>query len=84
MQKAFTQQIKSFGIEIKRQREIKGLTQQDLADRCDIDVRTIQRIERGEHGVGLQILFAMALALETTPTEMLSKIKMPAAGKPRL
>lgn len=84
MQKAFTQQIKSFGIEIKCQRESMALTQQDLADKCDIDVRTIQRIERGEHGVGLQILFALAVALETTPTEILSKIKMPAAGKPRL
>lgn len=84
MQKAFTQQIKNFGAEIKRLREALSLTQQDLADKCDVDIRTIQRVERGEHGVGLQILFALALSLETTPSDLLSKIKMPAAGKPRL
>ena len=83
MQKAYTNQIKQFGSEIKRLRESLSLTQQELSDRCDIDIRTIQRIERGEHGVGLQILIALAVSLETTPSDLLSKLKIPAAGKPR-
>lgn len=81
MQKAFTQQIKLFGVEIKRQREALQLTQENLADKCDIDVRTIQRIERGEHGVGLQILFALAIALQTTPMDILSKVKLSSSSK---
>jgi transcriptional regulator with XRE-family HTH domain len=41
-----------------------------------IVIGTIQRIERGEHGVGLQILFALAVSLEIAPWELLAKIKM--------
>ena len=76
MQKAYVQQIKQFGIEIKRLRELQGTTQQELADRCEVDIRTIQRVERGEHGVGLQILFALAASLEIAPWELLAKIKI--------
>lgn len=83
MQKAYIAQIKQFGAEVKRLREGLALTQQELSARCDIDIRTIQRIERGEHGLGLQVLIAVAIALEVTPSELLSKIKMPAANRSR-
>ncbi len=43
-------------------REERSFTQQDLADMCDVDTRTIQRIERGDSGIGLHILFALATA----------------------
>lgn len=38
---------KSIAEQIKSQRKEQGLTQSDLADRCKIDIRTIQRIESG-------------------------------------
>lgn len=40
------------------------MTQQALADLCDIDIRTIQRIEKGEFGVGLHIMYALAEAFD--------------------
>ena len=83
MYQCFNKRARSKGSEIKRLRESLSFTQQELSDRCDIDIRTIQRIEKGEHGVGLQILIALAVSLETTPSELLSKLKIPAAGKPR-
>lgn len=51
-------------------REDRGLTQQDLADKCDVDTRTIQRIERGDSGIGLHILFALSKALEVQTFEL--------------
>lgn len=36
------------GKKISELRKQKGLTQEDLVERCNINVRTIQRIEAGE------------------------------------
>lgn len=47
------------------------MTQQTLSDLCEVDVRTIQRIEKGEFGIGLHILFGLADALEVKVTELL-------------
>ena len=37
-----------FGKAINHLRNLKGLSQKELADECHIDIRTIQRIESGE------------------------------------
>ncbi len=37
-----------FGIKLAQLRKAKGLTQEDLAAECNINVRTLQRIEAGE------------------------------------
>lgn len=76
MEKAFTEQVKQFGLTIKRIREAKRWSQQELSARCNIDIRTIQRIERGEYGVGLYILFGLAAAFEIAPAELLVDIQM--------
>src|SRR5690606_38334976 len=36
------------GLKILKMRKVKGLTQEELVERCSISVRTIQRIEAGE------------------------------------
>jgi transcriptional regulator with XRE-family HTH domain len=76
VEKAYTKQIKEFGQEIKRLRELKELTQQNLSDLCEIDIRTIQRIERGDSGIGLHILFALADAFEVQPFQLIKNIKL--------
>lgn len=76
MEKRYTAQIKEFGLNIKRLRESIPLTQQDIADKCEIDIRTIQRIERGDYGVGLHILLALSVALEVQPYQLLKPIKI--------
>lgn len=50
------------------------MSQQELADKCEIDIRTIQRIEKGEYGFGLHILFALAEALKIEAYDLL-KVK---------
>jgi len=40
-------EISDFGKELIRKRKAKGLTQDEVAEMCNITVRTIQRIESG-------------------------------------
>jgi transcriptional regulator with XRE-family HTH domain len=74
VEKVYTKQIKQLGIKVKSLREGLALTQQELAEKCEIDIRSIQRIEKGEFGFGLHILFALATALEVEPQELLKDI----------
>jgi transcriptional regulator with XRE-family HTH domain len=76
VEKLYTKEIKEVGLKIKNLRESKALTQQGLADLCEVDIRTIQRIEKGEFGFGLHILFAIAEALGVKPGDLLKDIKL--------
>ena len=52
------------------QRKLKGLTQKDLADRTNVTVRTIQRIEKGETDPHLQTIKLLAAALEVEVNDL--------------
>ena len=67
----YSLEIERLGIKLKEIRLEHNLTQQTLSSLCDIDVRTIQRIEKGEQNITLKILFALSNALETDPTEII-------------
>ena len=71
MQKAYKTEIKHFGRRVKKFRLAKKLTQTALAGLCDVDIRTIIRLEKGEYGIGLHTLFALADALEVEPIDLL-------------
>lgn len=75
MDKSYTEQVTEVGLRVKKLRTEKGITQQNLAGMCDIDIRTIQRIEKGEFGLGLHILFALSEALEIEASELLKDLK---------
>ena len=49
------------------------MTQQSLSDFCDVDIRTIQRIEVGEQNVALTLIMAIADALEINLSELVAK-----------
>lgn len=51
------------------------MTQQTLAALCEVDIRTIQRIEKGEFGFGLHLLFALADAFEVELPELFKDIR---------
>ena len=71
MDKTYSSEIKQLGKKIKKIRLSKNITQQTLADLCDVDIRTIQRIEKGEYGIGLHILLALSDALGTSASDLL-------------
>jgi transcriptional regulator with XRE-family HTH domain len=58
------QGIKEFGVQLRRLREGKDLSQQELADRADIAKITVQRIENSKYAVTLDVLISLAEALE--------------------
>lgn len=71
MKKAYNQELKRLGEKIKEIRAEKNFTQQHLSDLCEVDIRTIQRIENGEHGIGLHILYAIAGAFGINASKLL-------------
>lgn len=75
VEKKYVTQLKKFGNRVKRLREKAEMSQPDLAGKCDIDYRTIQRIEKGEYGFGFHILLALAEAFSVTPSQLLKGIK---------
>ena len=70
VQKSYSTQIKKLGKRVSKLRQLRGFSQADLAGKCEVDIRTIQRVEKGEHGTGLHILFAIADALSISLTEL--------------
>lgn len=59
-----------FGSEIREIRKSKNITQQQLAGMCDVDIRTIQRIEKGAFNPSLKILRQLALAFDISLSQL--------------
>jgi transcriptional regulator with XRE-family HTH domain len=60
-------------LNIKKQREIKGLRQQDLADKMSMSLRSYQSLENGETKLDLERLEQIAKILETSMEELLQQ-----------
>ena len=63
--------IKAFGVQLRRLREAKDLSQQELADLADVAKITVQRIENAKYTVTLDVLISLAEALEVPLQELL-------------
>ena len=61
---------KIVGANIRRLREAKGLTQEQLAGEADIAMRHLGRIERGEDNPAVEMLGKLAEVLGVGPDEM--------------
>ncbi|MEN9522079.1 MAG: hypothetical protein RL065_456 [Bacteroidota bacterium] len=62
--------VKEFGMHLRRLRQAKGLSQQQLADLADISKITIQRIENAKFNVTLDTLISLSTALEIPLTKV--------------
>lgn len=62
--------IINLGFHIKQLREKKGISQEDLANDCDIPRNQIGRIERAEISTGIKTLVKIANALDVEPKEL--------------
>lgn len=65
MNKKFASELIFIGVKIKNLRLQKKMTQSQIATLCDIDIRTIQRIEKGEQNMSISLLFLIAESLDT-------------------
>lgn len=58
-------------LNIKRRRELKGLRQQDMADKLSMSLRSYQSLESGETKLDIERLGRIAEVLETNIEELL-------------
>lgn len=59
-----------FGLAVRKQRNIRNLTQEELASLCDLDRTYIGSIERGERNVSLVNIHKIASALDIEVKEL--------------
>lgn len=48
--------LRDIGGHVRAWRKLRGLTQNQLADRAGVDRKTLMRVERGDGGVSLEIM----------------------------
>jgi transcriptional regulator with XRE-family HTH domain len=70
---------------VRRARERKNLTQESLAESASVDIRYLQRVERGTINLSIDVLSALSEALGVTPATLLrpAKLKPPKVGRPK-
>lgn len=62
--------LETFGNTVRTFRTQKGLSQEDLAELCNLHRTYIGGIERGERNVGLMNILYLAKALDVLPSEL--------------
>lgn len=68
--------IDALAIEVKARRQELGLTQEDLAGRCEIDRPFISLIEVGRKQPTISVLYKIAGALELTLGEFTDRVEV--------
>ena len=63
--------LKEFGSNLLRIRESKGLSQEELSFRCDVDRAKISKLETGKANLYVTTLIELAKGLEVPPKELL-------------
>lgn len=67
--------VKAFGKILKETRELKGLSQQELADYSETDRAFISKIERGISTPSILTLFKLAEVLKIRPFDLIEKVE---------
>jgi transcriptional regulator with XRE-family HTH domain len=70
---------------VRRMREAQGFTQEALAERAGLELRYVQKIERGAVNLGVTVLAALAQALQVPPGDLFERTRAlpaPKRGRP--
>jgi transcriptional regulator with XRE-family HTH domain len=62
--------LKRFGDNVRARREAQELSQEQLAERADLDRTYISGVARGVRNIGLQNVVRIAHALQSTTSEL--------------
>jgi transcriptional regulator with XRE-family HTH domain len=65
--------VRTLSDNIIRLRQVKGLSQEELAENCGLHRTYIGSVERGERNVTLSTLEALAIALDVPITTLLTR-----------
>lgn len=77
--------LASIAANVRHARRERGWSQAELAERADLELRQLQRIEAAGIDFGVTKLAAIASALGTTASELLlaARLPNPVKGRPR-
>ncbi len=64
--------IKALGTHLRRLRDARNLSQQELADLADLAKITIQRIENAKYCATIDVLISIAVALKISLSELVN------------
>lgn len=64
--------IKKFGAAVRRQRTAQAMTQERLAELCEVHLRTIQKIEAGDINILLTTIKRIQKALKCEWSELMN------------
>ena len=67
--------VQTFGIVLRELRVQNKLSQEKLAELCELDRTYISLLERGLRQPTLSTIFKLAKALQTKPSEFISRIE---------
>jgi transcriptional regulator with XRE-family HTH domain len=67
--------IAALGVEVKVRRLEIGLSQEDVAGRCDLDRPYITMIESGRKQPTISVMYRLALALDLTLAELSARVE---------
>ena len=74
MKEIYRLRLIKLGAKIKEIRQAQNLTQSTLSDLAEIDIRTIQRLEKGDMNLSLNIFIAIIKSLNIDATEIINEI----------
>ena len=66
-----TELLKKIGGRIREYRQLLGLSQTELANLCDVELSTINRIELGKSSPTISLLFVVAEQLQVQPEDLI-------------
>ena len=77
MNKKFPFEIELVGRRIRQLRLKNKMTQSHLATMCDVDIRTIQRIEKGQQNISLTLILSLITCLKIDVKDLLGDLNLP-------
>ncbi len=69
-----TKLLKQFGNNVRAERQKIGLSQEELADKADLDRSYVGGVERGERNISLINIVKLAKAIGVAPAQLLKSI----------
>lgn len=66
-------QLKAFGRQVRRERMAKKITQEKLAERVDLNIRTVQKIEAGHVNILLTTVLRLHQALGCSWNDLMNQ-----------
>jgi transcriptional regulator with XRE-family HTH domain len=66
-------QLKTFGVNVRRERMAGNITQEKLAELADLNIRTVQKIEAGHVNILLTTVLRLQKALGCSWEDLMEK-----------